>query len=196
MSAVILQGLWLVAWASSPGLDVINLTQCILIFLSVNFFSLKSGWWWGKLWLGVTLWWHLGCTLEEWSITTVDGGHVRKWLKVGTSVHGITIILVVKLWLIDGTYPWLDSSGCSFFFMAVKNRHPLPGCIVAGVKTFALLSALPRAFLYCFFSWILLFSGLSDASEMQSTEVPGRILLPSAPVVPIGMGISCRGLSL
>lgn len=43
-----------------------------------------------------------------------------------------------------GTYPWLGYSGhrC-FFFMAVGHRHPFPEHI-AGVRTFALLSALPR----------------------------------------------------
>lgn len=84
--------------------------------------------------------------------------------------------------------------GC--FSMALRNGHPLLGCIVGEVKTFALLSALPRAFLCCFSSWILFLPGLSDASEMQGTEVPRRIHLPSAPVVPIGMGISYGDLSL
>lgn len=38
----------------------------------------------------------LGCWLDEWSITTVEESHVRKWLKVDTSLQGI-MILVMKL---------------------------------------------------------------------------------------------------
>lgn len=112
-------------------------------------------------------------------------------VKVDTSVYGI-MILVIKLW-----FSWWHLSLVGFqwtccFFMALRNRNPL--CCIAGrVKTFALLSALPRTFLYCFSSLILFFSGLSDASAMQGTEVPGWILLPSAPVVSVGMGISYGG---
>lgn len=76
-------------------------------------------------------------------------------VKVDTSVYGI-MILVIKLW-----FSWWHLSLVGFqwtccFFMALRNSNPL--CCIAGrVKTFALLSALPRTFLYCFSSLILFF---------------------------------------